>query len=192
MKREIAVSELAGLVNRIKPDHPIRVGIDVVDASGKTKFANELFEPLKGKNRDVIRISVDGFHNPRKVRYLKGSISPPGYYENSFNNDAIASYVLKPLGPEGSLKYKSAIFDFITDSEIDQPFHEASIDSILLFEGVFLHNPLLTENRDFTIFVHADFNVILKRAQERDIYLFGNADKIKETYEAKYIPGQPL
>jgi len=192
MKREIAISELVELVNKIKLDHPIRVGIDGVDASGKTTLANELVEPLKEKGRNVIRISVDGFHNPRKVRYLKGRISPQGYYENSFNNDAIVSYVLKPLGPRGTLKYKSAIFDFITDAEVDQPFQEASIDSILLFEGVFLHNPLLFEYWDFTIFVHADFNVTFKRAQERDIYLFGDVDKIKEIYEAKYIPGQQL
>lgn len=192
MKRELVISELVELIDKIKLGHPVRVGIDGVDASGKTTLANELVEPLQIKGHDVIRISVDGFHNSKKVRYLKGRNSPQGYYENSFNNDAIVSYILKPLGPKGRLKYKSTLFDFITDSEVDQPFQEASADSILLFEGVFLHNPLLINYWDFTIFVHADFNVALKRAQERDVYLFGDADKIKEIYEAKYIPGQQI
>lgn len=192
VNREKIILDLVNIIGKINLSHPVRVAIDGVDASGKTKLANELVKPLQSKGCNVIRVSVDGFHNPREIRYSKGRSSPQGYYQDSFNNDAIVSNVLKPLGPGGNLKYKSAIFDFIENSMLIAPFKKAKIDSTLLFEGVFLHNPVLAKYWDFTIFVHASFNVITKRAQERDRYLYEDADKIREVYETRYIPGQEI
>lgn len=64
MSRTKVISELTDIISAIHLDHPVRVGIDGVDASGKTRLAEELVEPIQEKNRSVIRASIDGFHNP--------------------------------------------------------------------------------------------------------------------------------
>ncbi len=192
MERNQAITKLAKIINDIRLHHPVRIGIDGVDASGKTMLANELVEPLVSLGRDVIRVSIDRFHNPREIRYRQGRSSPQGYYEDSFNFDMMISQVLEPLGPNGNLSYKPESFDFISDSEIVCSTSQAREDSILLFEGVFLHHPKLVEYWDFTIFVHAGFETTIKRAMERDIYLFETSDQIKKVYSTKYIPGQQI
>ncbi len=113
MTRVQVISDLVDIISNIKLNHPVRVGIDGVDASGKTMLADELANSLQIKDCNVILISVDDFHNPSKIRYQQGRNSPQGYYEDSFNYNAIITNVLKPLGPEGNLKYKSAFFDLI-------------------------------------------------------------------------------
>ena len=73
---------LCELTNRILalPEGRIqRVAIDGVDGAGKTTLANELAPRLELEGRPVIRASVDGFHNPRIVRYRLGKTSPEGF-----------------------------------------------------------------------------------------------------------------
>lgn len=53
----------------IKTSTPLLVGIDGKDASGKTIFANNLSAVLQEyTDREIIRISLDNFFQPRKVR----------------------------------------------------------------------------------------------------------------------------
>jgi hypothetical protein len=59
-------------------DRVARVGVDRVDGAGKTTFADELARALEAIGRRTIRASVDGFHNPRSVRYRLGRGSPQG------------------------------------------------------------------------------------------------------------------
>lgn len=192
MERQRAISKLADTIFRIRLDHPVRIGIDGVDASGKTMLANELVKPIQEKGRDAIRISIDRFHNPKEIRYRKGRNSPEGYYEDSFNHEAIISHALEPLGPTGDLKYKPECFDFVSNSEIRCLHLNANKDSILLFDGVFLHRPQLLSYWDFTVFVHASFDTTIKRAQKRDLHLFGTSERLYEMYSQRYIPGQRI
>ena len=96
------------------------------------------------------------------------------------------------LGPDGDLRYKTSFFDFKTDSEVSTPWQDAEVDAVLLFEGVFLHRPELMTHWDFSIFVHADFEVTINHAQKRDLYLFETPAKIRGIYEQRYIPGQKI
>ncbi len=156
-------------------------------------LTDELIGPLQSKGRKVIRVSIDGFHNPSEIRHRQGRCSPAkGYYEDSFNHNAIATNVLEPLGPGGNLKYRSASFDFKSNSEVHVPLQGANPNAILLFEGIFLHRPELRRYWDFSIFVHTDFDITIKRAQKRDLYLFKTSEKIREIYEQRYIPGQQI
>ena len=143
MSRSQVISELADMIAEIHLDHPVRIGIDGVDASGKTMLAEELVAPLEARGRYVIRVSIDGFHSPQVTRHRQGRSSPRGYYEDSFNHKAILSCVLLPLGANGDLRYRSAQFDFRTASPANVPWQEAAPDSVLLFDGVFLHRPEL-------------------------------------------------
>ena len=61
-------------------DGPILVGIDGIDASGKTHLGDQLYEQLRQAGFPVIRSTVDNFHHPRQVRYQRGKLSPEGYY----------------------------------------------------------------------------------------------------------------
>ena len=155
-------------------------------------LATELVSPLQDRGCHVVRVSIDGFHNPSVVRHRRGPASPRGYYEDSFDHEAILSCVLRPLGPGGNCRFKPAVFDFRTDSRVDRAWQDAPRDSVLLFDGVFLHRPELREHWDFSIFVHAGFDVTLERAQRRDLYLFGSAERVREVYLQRYIPGQKL
>jgi uridine kinase len=72
------------------------------------------------------------------------------------------------------------------------PLEEAAPDAVLLFDGVFLLRPELRDHWDFSIFLRADFEVTVKRAEERDLELFGSISDVRSRYEDRYVPGQRL
>lgn len=183
---------MAARIDSITVDHPTRVGIDGVDAAGKTTIADEIAASLQASGRTVIRASIDGFHNPSAVRRQRGSNSPQGYFLDSFNYSALRAVLLDPLGPAGSRHYRRAIFDFRTDTEVEAPLEEASVDSTLLFDGVFLLRPEIQDCWDFSIFVHADFSTTLGRAMARDVELFGSEEEVLRRYTERYVPGQKI
>jgi uridine kinase len=184
--------ELARRIARVKRPHPLRVAIDGVDAAGKTTLADELVEPLTHLGRPVIRASIDGFHNPRAIRYARGESSGEGYFRDSFDHTALMAVLLRPLGPDGDRRYRRGVFDFRTDSPIDAPVQDAASDAVLLFDGVFLLIPDLRPYWDFSIFVRASFETTIARAELRDQQLFGTAAQVRQRYEERYIPGQRL
>ena len=87
---------LAERIVGINCPHPVRVAIDGVDGVGKTVLADELAETLSCCGRQVIRASVDGFHNPRSIRHRLGQNSPEGYFRDSFNYSALTTLLLTP------------------------------------------------------------------------------------------------
>lgn len=192
VKRSQLVAELARRVVAVKLPHPTRVAIDGVDAAGKTTLADELVSFIQAYERTVIRVSIDGFHNPAAIRHRRGPTSPEGYYYDSFNYPALRDALLVPLGPGGTLRYRSSVFDYRTDSETSAELLTTESDAVLLFDGVFLLRPELRDYWDFTIFVEAAFEVTLARAMRRDVALFGDAASVKMRYEKRYIPGQKI
>ncbi|NKB32444.1 MAG: hypothetical protein GKR91_05040 [Pseudomonadales bacterium] len=192
MNRKSVLDEITNQLISIQQDHPIRVGIDGVDASGKTSLASELASSIEEKDLDVISLSIDGFHNPKAVRYKQGEDSPLGYFQDSFNIREVLNEVLVPLGPNGNLSYKQSVFDLTTDSPVESPTIKANSRSILLFEGLFLHRPELIDHWDFSIFVHTDFEITIERAIKRDIDRFGTTEGVCSKYRKRYIPGQMI
>ena len=192
MERLAVLTELAKRVSEIELPHPVRVAIDGVDAAGKTMLAEELSSHIKSKNRQVIRASIDGFHNPASIRYASGALSPEGYYNDSFNYNALVEFLLLPLGPSGSREYASRVFDYRIDTSVAQEFSAADRDAVLLFDGVFLLRPELREYWDYTVSVDAAFEATLLRALHRDLTLFGSEYDVRQRYEQRYVPGQKL
>jgi uridine kinase len=84
MKRPLVVGEIVKRIVEVQLAHPICVAIDGRDGAGKTTLADELVAPLQSTGREVIRASIDGFHNPRILRYARGHKSPEGYFRDSF------------------------------------------------------------------------------------------------------------
>src|SRR3712207_671524 len=112
------LTSLAAQIAALRLPHPTRVSIDGIDAAGKTTLANELVPSLEPRGRSVIRASIDGFPRPRAERYVRGPESPEGYYRDSFDYNALRDAPLTPLGPGGNRVYRTASFDFRTDSPV--------------------------------------------------------------------------
>lgn len=191
-RRETAVQALARSILTVARPHPLRVAIDGVGAAGKTVLADELALAIGDSGRQVIRAGVDGFHNPPRLRYGRGADSPEGYYRDSFDHEAIRRCVVDPLGPGGDGRYRTAVYDFRTESAVEAPERTADRDAVLLFDGIFLLRPELRSGWDYTVFVETSFEVTLERALTRDLGLFGGRDAVRERYEMRYIPGETM
>lgn len=127
-RRQLLINIASELIKLI-PDRIARIAIDGVDGSGKTTFADELAETI-GSRRPVIRASVDGFHNPRALRYARGRHSHEGFFEDSYNYSALKQVLLDPLSPGGSLRYRKVIFDHGKDQSVSSPEELAGPTSI--------------------------------------------------------------
>lgn len=191
--RTACLDELAAAIVAVQLDHPTRVAIDGVDGSGKTTLADELVDPIRRAGRDVIRASVDGFHNPRAVRYTRGPDSPEGYFLDSFDYGALRRVLLEPLGPTGDLRFRTAVFDYRSDRAVETPFRLARRDAVLLFDGVFLLRPELDRLWDVRVWLDVPFEVTVERAVVRDARN-GGADpgEVRDKYARRYVPGQRL
>ncbi|HZS94606.1 MAG TPA: uridine kinase [Chloroflexota bacterium] len=183
---------MTGLTPRRRDRKRLRVTPSAKMARGKSTIAAALADALRGHGRAVIQASVDGFHRPRSERYRQGSDSAAGYYEDSFDYDALRSNLLLPLGPEGSRRYRWEVFDYRTDSPLDLPFETAPNDAILIADGIFLLRPELIDLWEFRIFVDVSFEIALRRALIRDRDLFGSEEAVRERYIERYFPAQQL
>ncbi len=188
--RKEILEEITHAIGKIELPHPVRMGIDGMSASGKTVLADELAELLQEHGKKVIRAGLDGFHNPPEIRHRQGSMSVEGYMEDSFDYPAVREEVLHPLGPEGNRWYSPEIFDHQKGESVKPVLREASVDSILLFEGVMLFREELIDFFDFRILVICSEKVILERAKIRDLEHFGNLETLLEKYGHRFIPGQ--
>ena len=184
----------AELPENVRP-HPVRVAVDGVDASGKTTLADRLVPLIEKHNRPVIRASIDGFHNPQRIRYQRGLDSPEGYYYDSYNYEALKRDLLIPLGPDGNRKCRLAAFNLKDDTPTHGAWYKAPENGILLFDGVFLLRPELIQYWDFSIFLDVDFSISVARAVRRDISggdRTWNTKTRERRYECRYVPGQQL
>ncbi len=191
MKRPELLERLVRLLLDLERPHAVRVAIDGPDGAGKTMLADELAGLIEAK-RPVIRAGIDGFHNPRAYRLRRGADSPEGYFLDSFDYEALRSVLLDPLGPGGSKRYRRRVFDYRVDEKVEAPEEEAPFGAIFLFDGVFLLRAELASLWDFSIFVQADFDEIVRRAEVRDRELIGGVEAVRERYRTRYIPGQEL
>lgn len=189
-QRRKLLRNLAQRLVALERAHPLRVATDGIDAAGKTTLADELALRVQALGRPFVRSSLDGFHSPRAHRYRRGPLSPRGYYEDSFDYDALGAALLRPLGPGGNRRYRAAVFDHRTDRPVGAPWLTAPAGSLLLFDGVFLLRPELLPYWDASIFVHVTFAEVLRRALRRDRELFGGEVVVEERYRRRYFPAQ--
>ncbi len=192
LERERCLAILARHIVEIRRPHPVRVAIDGPDAAGKTMLADELAAQIERSGRTVIRASIDGFHRPRAERTARGSESPAGCFFDSFDYAALNSALLQPLGPDGDRAFRRRVFDYRLDAPVEAAVETADSRAILLFDGVFLLRSELVDHWDFSIFVSVPFAETVRRAVERDVYLFGSEDEVRRRYETRYVPGQQL
>lgn len=190
MKRAKALQALVDTIESVDCPHPLRVGIDGVDCAGKTVLADELAELLRARGREVVRASLDGFHNPRAVRHRRGRASPEGYYLDSFDLDTLLSALLLPLGPSGNRRFRTAAYDWRKDEKVYAPVRTAGGSSVLLFDGIFLQRPELAGCWDLSVYVQVGLDTALRRGMRRDGEALGGSERAAEAYRLRYIPAQ--
>ncbi len=192
MNRSDLLKSIADAIGLVRCSHPIRVAVDGIDASGKTTLANELVQPVKAFGYVVIRASVDRFHLPQNIRHRRGSLSPEGYYYDSFDYETLRADLLKPLGDVGNRRFRTEKFDFRDNCLVERSWQFADERSVLIVDGVFLQRPEIDAYWDLCIWVDIPFEVALERACQRDVELFGSVETVRERYTKRYIPGQEL
>jgi len=192
MKQKDLMHKIANFITEQPATSPLRVAVDGVDASGKTVYANELAVALASTQRQVIRASVDGFHLPKAVRRRKGSLSPEGFYRDSYNYPALIENLLNPLTPNGDRRFRTAVFDLQRDRPVQTPWQTAEKDAILIFDGIFLFREILLPYWDLKIYLHADFATTVKRGIARDHQLIGSREAAAHRYQQRYVPGQKI
>jgi len=190
--RTSCIEDLAAAIVAAQPGHPTRVAIDGVDGSGKTTLADELVAPLRRAGREVVRASIDGFHNPRTVRYARGSDSPEGYFLDSFDCVALRRELLEPMGPNGDCKFRTVVFDYRLNRATEAPLEVAPSDVVLLFDGVFLQREELKDFWDVTVWVDVPFDITVERAVARDAMKGVDPVGVRKKYNRRYVPGQRL
>jgi uridine kinase len=190
-ERDRILAAISDGLQRRTAAHTLRVCVDGPDAAGKTTLADEL-AVLLGPDRPVIRLSIDRFHRPEAVRRQRGSLSPEGFYHDSFNHDTVVKAVLRPLGPGGDGRYLPGVFNYRSDSVTHEVVQQAPAAAVLVFDGVFMLRPELRDFWDVSIYLHVEPEVALDRARVRDLDTFGSVEVIEERYQRRYLPGQEL
>jgi uridine kinase len=190
--RAAMLDRLSEMILAVERRHPVRVGIDGHSAAGKTTLADELAAVVPRRGRPVIRASVDDFHRPAAERYRQGRTSARGYYEDSFDFAALRAVLLEPLGPAGSRRYQTAIFDSWLELPIQDAEREAPADAILIVDGIFLFRGDLDDVWDFRIFLHIEEEEVMRRGPSRDAEWMGSLETAVERYQRRYLPGERL
>lgn len=186
--RQTMLCTIANAILRLPADQVVRVGIDGVDGAGKSMFGDELAQVLATAGRRIIRASVDGFHNPRAIRYRLGRQSPEGYFRNSYNYEQLKALLLDPLSPGGNGRYRTAAFDHRTDQLVIVPEAQAAPGDILVFDGIFLHRPELRGYWDYSVFLEVDFPISIARCAQRN----GSSPDPQAPDNRRYVEGQQL
>lgn len=192
MLRSKLIAEIADRIVDLELDHPVRVGVSGITASGKTTLANELAAELQCRQRDVIRTSIDYFHNPRHIRYRQGKESAIGYYEDAHDYESFKNKLLIPLGPNGSLYYQTMSLDLAQDVNVDSKIQIATKDMIVIIDGTFLLKRELQDFYDFKIYVDTDFAIARNRGAQREALAFGGYEKAEAMFLNRYHAASQL
>ena len=162
-----ALADAVIVRSREHKTHPARIGIDGPDGSGKTILRQELAEVLRGRGFDVIEATIDDFHQSRVVRYAMGRDSWEGYWAAAFDYERLVSDLLRPLGPRGTLRYRTKAHDLETDTPVEGGWADAAPNAILLIDGVLIQRREVVGNLNCAIYLDVPFGETYRRLAAR-------------------------
>lgn len=175
------------LQSRRKNTTPMIVGIDGINASGKTHLSIGLKRYLTEIEHQVVTIvHLDDFHFCKKQRYAD-SFGSRAFLERYFNLDRLITEVLRPLRTHGKLRRWLTLLDIATDEYVIVNEYNVPPEGILLVEGVFLRRQPIRDFLDFCILCHVPVGASVARGlQRRDKEWFGS---VLDKFHEKYLPG---
>lgn len=163
------------------------IGINGIDTSGKTKFSEEYAGFLGSEGYQCVVIHIDDFHNPLEIR-RSGDNEIDAYYDHAFNYVQLIQEILEPLQQHGCIDKDILCLNVDTDIYENTIHYKIDSDTVVLLEGVLLFRPPLLAYLDGRIFLHIDFDEMMKRARIRDIPKYGEA--FMQKYINRYLPVQ--
>ncbi len=178
-------AEIAAALTCVPTESPLRVAVDGITASGKTTFADALADAVRARGRKCVRVSMDGFHNPRAIRHRQGRESAAGYYEDAYDFDSLRRLLLDPLGPSGDRWYRTAVIDLASDEQVYVPPQRAEDDMILVVDGSFLQRDV-RDAWDYVVYLRAEFAAAAERGAARDAAALGSLDEARRLFEVRY------
>jgi len=149
---------------------------------------------IEALGRPVVRASIDGYHNPAEVRYKQGKDSPQGYYDDSFNYDALVKTLLRPVSDMTTAPQELPIaaYDYRKDSKVKNRYANFQTGTIMLFDGVMLFRAEINDYWHYRIYVDARYETGFVRGVPRDA---GNDEDqmiVGKKYLERYFPGERL
>jgi uridine kinase len=163
------IDQLAATVDALAPGRRVVVAIDGPDAAGKTTLA--------------------GAHARRMTR--RGDESPEGYYEDSFDHEALLGELLVPFRA-GAETVSTSWFDHRSDQPLRTEATGIPRTTALVVDGVFLMRPELRDYWDLTVYLNVPEAVSVARVLTRDGDLLAGEEGVRRRYKRRYLPGQAL
>ena len=187
--RQLVLVDLLAMMLAVNPGQRAVIAVDGVDGAGKTHLVGELLAlGREVAGREMVGISIDGFHRPRADRIAAGT-GPDGFYHGSFDYDAFRAKVLRPF--RAGREFVPAVHDVTTDEAVFPDPVEASEDAVLLVDGIFLRRPELYAEWDASVFLLVPFDVSVPRGNARFPDRPGTGDPAHAANE-RYVGGQRL
>lgn len=191
--RSDVINALADAMVALRVDHPTRVAVDGRSAAGKTTLADELAQAIRARGREAIRASIDDFHRPgHKYRSQRGGWTPRSYYDEGYDYAAFLDLLLRPLGPGGSRRCRTALFDSFHDTWLPEEWRAVGDRAVAIVDGVFLLRPELAGHWDYVIWVDIDMETMVARARRRDVAWVGSEEAAETHYRRHWIPTHEL
>lgn len=187
--RKAVLIRLLDLLEARLPARPALVALDGFDGVGKTHMAHELRQLSHHPpgRRPILNVSIDGFHQPRHIRYRHGQ-GPESFYRDSYDYQGFLGAVVEPL------HNREPITPALWDVDQDHPVTPVPVpvpdDGIVLVDGMFLHRPELVDLWDASIWLRVPFHVSVPRGNMR---FAGDHDPDPEaSSNHRYVGGQRL
>jgi len=184
--RDSVFDALIARIGEFESEGLTMVAIDGVDGAGKTRFADDLAARLELDGQIAVRVGIDGFHNPRAVRYARGKDSPEGFFRDSYDLDALRTWLLFPA--RIGKPFKTAVFDERRDRPVAVNPLIVPLPAVLVFDGLFLNRDELRDEWDLSIFLDVPFEVSYARMAARD----GSDPNPEAPANRRYYEGQKL
>ena len=187
--RYAVLRDLADRVLALRPGERVAVAVDGFDGAGKTVLADQLAEVIGAVDgsRDVLRVSIDGFHRPKAQRIARGR-GPETFYEDSYDYAAFRRAVIDPF------RRGEPVTPAVNDVDADRPVRPDPVavapETVLVVDGIFLQRPELADVWDAALWVDVPFAVSVPRGNAR----FGDGHDPDPEAEAnrRYVEGQRL
>jgi len=170
----------------------LRVAITGITASGKSILATELVTRINELGSLCVHLPVDGFHNPRSIRYRRGRDSAEGYYRDAYDYDQLIGRALLPLGSPDECWYVASVFDLDADAPIEMSPTRLDPGSIVILDASFLLRPEVRDYFDYRVFVQTSFEEARARGVRRDAASLGGADQADRLYRHRYHAAQQI
>ncbi len=165
---------------------PVVLGINGVDTSGKTFFAEDLGLYLKYRGYQIQLLHMDDFHNPKEIRYK--DTSPQGYIDYAFDLNRLQSIITEIKENDSDKEFY--VLNLESNTYTKKLPIKTTRNTIIILEGVMLYRPPICSIIDYKIFLDINFDEVIKRATKRDVPKYGV--EFLDKYRERYIPAQKI